>query len=91
MKFFQNLSSRLSIFAELWAFMRVRKKWWLGPIIIVLVFLSLVIVLTDHLFALLVLADTHSRQLRQVANNNILDAIDANVKAPTCLTVYCIG
>jgi len=47
MKFFQNLSSRLSIFAELWAFMRVRKKWWLGPIIIVLVFLSLVIVLTE--------------------------------------------
>ena len=47
MKFFQNLSSRLSIFGELWAFMRVRKKWWLGPIIIVLVFLSLVIVLTE--------------------------------------------
>ncbi len=47
MKFFRNLSSRLSIFAELWAFMRVRKKWWLGPIIIVLVFLSLVIVLTE--------------------------------------------
>ena len=47
MKVFRNLASRLSILAELWAFMRVRKKWWLGPIIVVLVFLSLVIVLTE--------------------------------------------
>jgi hypothetical protein len=47
MKFFRNVSSRLSILAELWAFMRVRKKWWLGPIIVVLVFLGLVIVLTE--------------------------------------------
>ncbi len=47
MKFLKNASSRLSIFAELWAFMRTRKKWWLGPIIVVLVFLSLVIVLTE--------------------------------------------
>ena len=47
MKFLENASSRLSIFGELWAFMRTRKKWWLGPIIIVLVFLSLVIVLTE--------------------------------------------
>ena len=47
MKFLKNLSSRLSIFGELWSFMRTRKKWWLGPIIVVLVFLSLVIVLTE--------------------------------------------
>ena len=25
-----------SLISELWAFMRVRKKWWLAPIIIVL-------------------------------------------------------
>jgi hypothetical protein len=47
MSFLKNLSHRLSMFSELWAFMRVRKKWWLGPIIIVLVFLSLVLVLTE--------------------------------------------
>ncbi len=47
MKFTKNLASRLSIFSELWAFMRTRKKWWLGPIIVILVFLSLVIVLTE--------------------------------------------
>jgi hypothetical protein len=40
-------SSRLSIIAELWAFMKVRKKWWLGPILIVLLLLSLLIVLTQ--------------------------------------------
>jgi hypothetical protein len=40
-------SSRLSILAELWAFMKVRKKWWLGPIFIVLLLLSLLIVLTQ--------------------------------------------
>lgn len=43
----KRLSSRLSILAELWAFMKVRKKWWLGPILIVLLLLSLLIVLTQ--------------------------------------------
>ena len=47
MKFFKNIRTRLSIFAELWAFMRVRKKWWLGPIIFVLILLGLVVVLTE--------------------------------------------
>jgi len=26
----------MSLLKELWAFMRVRKKWWLGPILVVL-------------------------------------------------------
>jgi hypothetical protein len=43
----KHLSSRLSILAELWAFLKVRKKWWLGPILIVLLLLSLLIVLTQ--------------------------------------------
>ena len=47
MKFFKNLLSRLSIFGELWAFMRMRKKWWLGPIIVVLLMLGLIVVLTE--------------------------------------------
>jgi len=29
--------STLGMFGEFWAFMRVRKKWWLLPIIIMLV------------------------------------------------------
>ena len=39
--------SKLSILAEFWHFMRVRKKWWLAPIIIVMLLLSLVIVMTQ--------------------------------------------
>ena len=37
----------VSIFKELWAFMRVRKKWWLGPILVTMLLLSLLIVLTQ--------------------------------------------
>ena len=47
MKFLSNTRSKLAIFGELWAFMRVRKKWWLGPIIFVLVTLGLLVVLTE--------------------------------------------
>lgn len=39
--------SSLGIFKELWAFMRVRKKWWLGPIIVTMLLLSVLIVLTE--------------------------------------------
>jgi hypothetical protein len=39
--------SKLSILAEFWAFMRVRKKWWLAPILVILLMLSLLIVLTE--------------------------------------------
>jgi hypothetical protein len=37
----------MSLFSELWAFMRVRKKWWLGPILVTMVLLSTLIVLTQ--------------------------------------------
>jgi hypothetical protein len=40
-------SSKLSIVRELWEFMKVRKKWWLGPIVLVLLLLSLLIVFTQ--------------------------------------------
>ncbi|MBM4384843.1 MAG: hypothetical protein FJ091_15935 [Deltaproteobacteria bacterium] len=36
-----------SLLSELWQFMRVRKKWWLGPIIVTLVLLSALIVFTQ--------------------------------------------
>jgi hypothetical protein len=40
-------TSKLSILAELWDFMRIRKKWWLGPIVIVLLLLGLLVVFTQ--------------------------------------------
>jgi hypothetical protein len=39
--------SKLSILLELWEFLRVRKKWWLLPIIIFLVLLGGLIILTQ--------------------------------------------
>ncbi|HZL83837.1 MAG TPA: DUF5989 family protein [Candidatus Krumholzibacteria bacterium] len=35
------------MFRELWNFMRVRKKFWLGPILLVLVLLGMLIVFTE--------------------------------------------
>jgi len=37
----------LGAFRDLWSFMRVRKKWWLGPILVTMLLLSLLIVLTQ--------------------------------------------
>jgi hypothetical protein len=34
----------MSILAELWDFLKTRKKWWLAPIILVLLFVGLLIV-----------------------------------------------
>jgi len=43
----RSSSGKMSIFGELWAFMKVRKKWWLGPIVITMLMLSVLIVLTE--------------------------------------------
>ncbi len=37
----------LEFLQDLWAFMRVRKKFWLAPIVIVMVLLGALIVLTQ--------------------------------------------
>ena len=39
--------SKISIFRELWGFMRVRKKFWLAPIIMILLLLGLLIIFTE--------------------------------------------
>lgn len=39
--------SKLSIIIEFWEFLRVRKKWWLAPIVIILVLFGLLIILTE--------------------------------------------
>ena len=43
----RSSSGKMSIFSELWAFMKVRKKWWLGPIVLTMLLLSALIVLTE--------------------------------------------
>lgn len=47
MGFLSDTFQKLSIVKELWAYMRVRKKWWLGPIIFFLIMLGLVIVMAE--------------------------------------------
>ncbi|HPC36865.1 MAG TPA: DUF5989 family protein [Candidatus Marinimicrobia bacterium] len=39
--------SKVSIIREFWDFMKVRKKWWLGPIIDFLLLLGFIIILTE--------------------------------------------
>lgn len=34
----------MSLVRELWAFMRVRKKWWLAPVLVVLLFVGTLLV-----------------------------------------------
>jgi hypothetical protein len=39
--------SKLSILLEFWDFLKVRKKWWLAPIVITLVLLGALIIFTE--------------------------------------------
>ena len=39
--------SKASLLKELWDFMKTRKRWWLLPIVVMLVLLGLLIVLTE--------------------------------------------
>jgi hypothetical protein len=37
----------MAILRELWDFMKVRKKWWLGPIVLLLLLLGMLLVFTQ--------------------------------------------
>ncbi len=39
--------SKFSIVSELWSYLRVRKKWWLAPIIVFLVLLGVLLVVSQ--------------------------------------------
>ena len=43
----EGTKEKLGIVAELGLFMKVRKKWWLGPIVLTMLLLSALIVLTE--------------------------------------------
>jgi hypothetical protein len=47
MKKFRKVKASASLIGELWAYMRVRKKWWLGPVFLLMILLGIVIVLTQ--------------------------------------------
>ena len=39
--------SKLAIMSEFWSFLKVRKKWWLTPIVLFLVLLGALIIFTE--------------------------------------------
>lgn len=39
--------SKLAIIKELWSFLRVRKKWWLAPIVIFMLLLGALLVFAN--------------------------------------------
>ena len=39
--------SKLSVLSQFWEFLRVRKKWWLGPIVFALLLVGFLLVLTE--------------------------------------------
>ena len=46
MSFKDSVKEKIQFGAEFWDFLRVRKKWWLAPIIILCGLLGILIVLT---------------------------------------------
>jgi hypothetical protein len=44
----EGTREKIGILGELWAFMKVRKKWWLGPIVLMLALLGLLVVFTAN-------------------------------------------
>ena len=44
---FEESREKLGLLSELWAFMKVRKAWWLGPIVVMLALLGLLVVFTS--------------------------------------------
>ena len=46
-KIIKKFKSVFSLLGEFWAFMRMQKKWWLAPLIIVLIFMGMLVILTE--------------------------------------------
>jgi len=41
------MENKLSIFKELWLYMKIRKRWWIAPIIIFLVLIGFLIIFAE--------------------------------------------
>ncbi len=38
---------KAAIIKEFWDFLKIRKKWWLGPIVVLLLLLGLLVIFTE--------------------------------------------
>ena len=45
-------AQRVSMVSEVWSFLRVRKKWWLGPVVFVLLTFGVAFAMAFPLFLL---------------------------------------
>ncbi len=43
----QSIKDRFGILGEFWYFLKTSRRWWLTPIVLFLIFLSLLVVLTE--------------------------------------------
>ncbi len=41
------MMSKMSIIKEFWSFLKVRKKWWLVPIVMILLLLGALLIFTE--------------------------------------------
>jgi len=46
-KIMKRFKSVVSLLGEFWAFMRMQKKWWLAPLIVILILMGILIILTE--------------------------------------------
>jgi hypothetical protein len=46
-KILKRFKSVVSLLGEFWAFMRIQKKWWLAPLIVILILMGVLIILTE--------------------------------------------
>ncbi len=46
MSFKESVKEKVDFWKEFWSFLKVRKKWWLAPIIVLSALLGILIVLT---------------------------------------------
>jgi len=47
LKILKKFKSVVSLLGEFWAFMRMQKKWWLAPLIVILILMGMLIILTE--------------------------------------------
>jgi hypothetical protein len=46
-KMLKKIRDAFSLLKEFWMFMRIQKKWWLAPLIIVLLLVGMLIILVE--------------------------------------------
>jgi hypothetical protein len=46
-KILKRIKSVIALLGEFWMFMRMQKKWWLGPLVFILVLMGILIILTE--------------------------------------------